>query len=198
MTTIPAPDGLAARAEYAMERVPSADVRRRSRPPAEPPAMGVIGGRESLSTHMAVVLPDSKVSDTLISPRPGGNSPERARAGRWSDVVVAVAVLVVRAEEVGAEVAGRIVPHGVDVVGVVLGVVELDQHGRPVDPIVVAVTRLDRPRPGEVQALDAGFRDPPQLGVGQIGAHVPRVLLDQAQELLSLRRREVGGGNAGR
>src|SRR5712691_3779427 len=80
MTTIPAPDGLAARAAYAMKRVPSADVRRRSRPPAEPPAMGVMGGRESLSTHMAVALPGRKVSDTLISPRPGGNSPRRRRA----------------------------------------------------------------------------------------------------------------------
>src|SRR5262245_58530079 len=55
MTTIPAPDGLAALVTYAMKRVPSADVRRRSRPPVEPPAMGVIGGRESLSTHMVAL-----------------------------------------------------------------------------------------------------------------------------------------------
>src|SRR5262245_49502578 len=52
MTTIPAPLGLLARAAYAMNRVPSAEASFRSRPPAEPPAIGVIGGRESLSTHM--------------------------------------------------------------------------------------------------------------------------------------------------
>src|SRR5712691_11155607 len=168
MTTIPAPDGLAARAAYPMKRVPSADARRRSRPPAEPPAMGVIGGRESLSTHMAVVLPERKVSDTLISPRPGGNSSQRCRAWRLSGVVVAVAVVVVGAEQVGAEVAGRIVPHGMDVVGVVLRVVELDQHGRSVDPVVMAVAQIDRPRPGEVQPLGARLADPPQLGVGHV------------------------------
>src|SRR5437867_12516918 len=52
MTTIPAPLGLLARAACAMNRVPSAEVRLRSREPAEPPAIGRIGGRESLSTHI--------------------------------------------------------------------------------------------------------------------------------------------------
>src|SRR6266498_190922 len=52
MTTIPAPIGLLARAACAMNRVPSAEVRLRSRAPAEPPAIGGIGGRESLSTHI--------------------------------------------------------------------------------------------------------------------------------------------------
>src|SRR6266446_5335790 len=52
MTTIPAPVGLLARAACAMKRVPSAAVRLRSREPAEPPAIGGIGGRESLSTHI--------------------------------------------------------------------------------------------------------------------------------------------------
>src|SRR5258708_33909192 len=52
MTTMPAPEGVPARAAWAMTRVPSADVRRRSWEPAEPPAIGRIGGRESLSTHM--------------------------------------------------------------------------------------------------------------------------------------------------
>src|SRR5260370_8812461 len=52
MTTMPAPESVPARAAWAMTRVPSADVRRRSWEPAEPPAIGRIGGRESLSTHM--------------------------------------------------------------------------------------------------------------------------------------------------
>src|SRR5262249_29558978 len=52
MTTIPAPVGWLARAAWAMKRVPSDEVSRRSREPAEPPAIGRMGGRESLSTHM--------------------------------------------------------------------------------------------------------------------------------------------------
>src|SRR5713101_7015129 len=59
MTTIPAPVGLLARAACAMKRVPSAAVRLRSREPAEPPAIGGIGGRESLSTHIGPPCSDA-------------------------------------------------------------------------------------------------------------------------------------------
>src|SRR5690348_2075385 len=52
MTTMPAPVGFFARAACAMKRVLSAETRCRSYVLAEPPAMGGIGGRESLSTHM--------------------------------------------------------------------------------------------------------------------------------------------------
>src|SRR5438132_4282530 len=52
MTIIPAPEGFAARTPYAMDFVPSEAVSRRSLEPAEPPAIGMIGGRESLSTHI--------------------------------------------------------------------------------------------------------------------------------------------------
>ncbi len=51
---MPAPVGDDARDPYAMKRVPSLDVRCRSRSLADPPAIGAIGGRESDSTHMAV------------------------------------------------------------------------------------------------------------------------------------------------
>src|SRR5256885_12924628 len=53
MTTIPAPVGALALAECAMKRVPSDDASVKSCELAEPPAIGRIGGRESLSTHMA-------------------------------------------------------------------------------------------------------------------------------------------------
>src|SRR2546428_11944428 len=59
MTTIPAPVGLLARAACAMMRVPSAAVRLGSRAPAEPPAIGGIGGRESLSTHIGPPCSDA-------------------------------------------------------------------------------------------------------------------------------------------
>ena len=49
---MPAPVGLAARAAWAMTRVPSLEARCRSREPAAPPEIGGIGGKESSSTHM--------------------------------------------------------------------------------------------------------------------------------------------------
>src|SRR5882762_8276117 len=72
MTTMPAPLGLAARAAYAMNFVPSADASLKSLPPAEPPAMGVMGGRESLSTHIGGLLGTwSRLADCILS----GESP---------------------------------------------------------------------------------------------------------------------------
>jgi hypothetical protein len=77
-----------------------------------------------------------------------------------SAVVVAVALLVVAPQEVVAEVALRIPPDAVDVVGVVLGVVVLDPQRRTVDPIVVGLSGLASSRPGEVDPLDAAGEDP--------------------------------------
>jgi len=50
------PVGRLARDACAIRRVPSVEARRKSRDPAEPPAIGGIGGRESLSTHIGVLL----------------------------------------------------------------------------------------------------------------------------------------------
>src|SRR5262245_13225081 len=50
---MPAPVGAVARAPYAMKRVPSLEVSLKSRVSVAPPLIGGIGGRESLSTHMA-------------------------------------------------------------------------------------------------------------------------------------------------
>src|SRR2546427_9484452 len=93
MTTIPAPVGLLARAACAMKRVPSAAVRLRSREPAEPPAIGGIGGRESLSTHIwppcsdaarytrQRVCPSTQASSTpgRVHPSEFDSPPERVR-----------------------------------------------------------------------------------------------------------------------
>src|SRR5688500_15124900 len=56
-------------------------------------------------------------------------------------------------EQPGAEVAARIPPHRMDVVGAVLAVVELDQEARPVEAVVVGSAggrgRRAGPREGE-------------------------------------------------
>src|ERR1700752_5073937 len=69
-----------------MKRVPSDDASFRSRPPAEPPAMGVIGGRESLSTHMrkpsqSMKCPHCKPGAQDRQPVPGPDA-RQYRAGR--------------------------------------------------------------------------------------------------------------------
>src|SRR5207344_3000152 len=91
---------------------------------------------------------------------------KRGDAPRCSGVLVPMAALIVRAQEIGAEVVPRVVPDGMDVVGVVLRIVELDQHGRPVDAVVVGMPRIDRSGPREVKALDARLPDPPELLIG--------------------------------
>src|SRR5580765_4630205 len=127
---------------------------------------------------------------------PGTCPGARGDTASCSGLPVPVAALVVRAQEIGAEVVPGIVPDGVDVVGVVLRIVELDQHGRPVDAVVVGMPWIDRPGPREVNALDARLPDPAEMLIGQVGTHVARVLLDELHEELPLGRRQIDRGQA--
>jgi hypothetical protein len=54
-------------------------------------------------------------------------------------------------ENVAAEVAARVAPDGVDVVGAALGVVVFDQQPRALDPVVVRPAQLGAASPGEMQ-----------------------------------------------
>src|ERR671918_1680187 len=80
---------------------------------------------------------------------------------------VGVAVGVMLAQQVAAEIAGQIVPHAVDVVGVVLGVVVLDQADRAVQAPVVGVAVLERAAPGEVDLSGTGLPDAAEFGLGE-------------------------------
>src|SRR5215218_1820120 len=68
------------------------------------------------------------------------------RGWRASTVMVGAAVAVLAGEvlheRVAAEVVRRVAPHAVGVVGVVLGVVELDDRDRSLEPVVVALRVL--------------------------------------------------------
>ena len=66
------------------------------------------------------------------------------------------ALRVVAAEVVGAEVVARRVPDQVGVVGVVLGVVELDEEGRPLHAVVVLLAALDTACPRECDIPGSG------------------------------------------
>src|SRR5215203_3625107 len=132
---------------------------------------------------------------TLSSHSPPRTSAARlAQTGRLRHlavvpVVVALArVRVVRrravvlAQQVHAEVAVEIPPHGVDVVRVVLRVVVLDEERRPLDTVVVPLAALERAHPREphlaeargTQRLQPLLRDRALLGT--------RVLLDDRHQ----------------
>src|SRR5512132_819331 len=74
-----------------MNLVPSLEVSFRSLPPAEPPAIGVMGGRESLSTHMGNLLWGSgrlRASDGIVY------SPARSSMTTTAALGVLLAVLL--------------------------------------------------------------------------------------------------------
>src|SRR5437667_6822242 len=62
---------------------------------------------------------------------------------------LAVAGLVVGLQQIQAEVAVVIAPHRMDMVGVVLGVVVLDQENWRLHTIIVRSATINRPGPGE-------------------------------------------------
>ena len=52
---------------------------------------------------------------------------------------------VVLGQQVPGEVAAQVAPHGVDVIGLVLGVVVFDEQARTAERVIVAGAWLDRP-----------------------------------------------------
>ena len=60
----------------------------------------------------------------------------------------------------------------VDVVGAVLGVVELDQEGRALNPISMRLGPIGRTGPGELDAFRTGLADLVEPGLGDLAGHV--------------------------
>src|SRR5215218_7962746 len=87
-------------------------------------------------------------------PRPATSITERRRSPREkqacpkADRSVANA-RVVLGQQVPGEVAAQVAPHGVDVIGPVLGVVVLDEQAGTAERVIVAGPSLDRPGPPE-------------------------------------------------
>ena len=69
-----------------------------------------------------------------------------------------MAALIVFLQQVQAEIAVKVAPNGMNVIGVILRVVELDQKLRRLDTIVVGLARLLAARPREVDVI-AGLLD---------------------------------------
>jgi hypothetical protein len=73
---------------------------------------------------------------------------------------------VVLGQQVPGEVAAQVAPHGVDVIGPVLGVVVLDEQARTAERVIVAGAWLDRPGPPEAHLVESGVGD---VGPGLVG-----------------------------
>ena len=80
----------------------------------------------------------------------GGGRPMGRR--QWASVGRGV----VLGENVGAVVVDGVAPDGVDVVGVVLGVVVFDKEAVALNPVVVALALFRAAGPGEVQRVKGG------------------------------------------
>src|SRR4029077_1493037 len=83
------------------------------------------------------------------------------------------------AQQIAAEVAVEVAPHGVDVVPVVLRVVVLDEERRALDPVVVLLSALGLTRPGKRDLLDAGLAQARRSIGGDFRCHVAGVDVDE-------------------
>ena len=70
-----------------------------------------------------------------------------------------MALLVVAAQHVVAEIIRQITPHRVDVVPSTLGAVVLDQEGWSLHTVVVQLASVGSPRPSKADVVETGAVD---------------------------------------
>jgi len=99
---------------------------------------------------------------------------------------------VVFAEGVAAEVVGQVAPDGMDVIGFVLRVVELDEEGGALDAVIVALADNQAARPSEEQLVSRGGLDGLEIGGGQFGAKAICVFMHEFPEDGLLGRSHLG------
>ena len=104
-------------------------------------------------------------------------------------------------EHVAAEVGAQVAPDRVDVVGVVLRVVVLDEQVAALDAVVVRLAGLGAAGPGERQRVEGvvgGVAS--RLAVGEVVGDAPHVHVEQGAQDLTLvgrqgrRRHALGVG----
>ena len=101
--------------------------------------------------------------------------------------------VVVLSEQVFAEIVGRVAPHRMDVIGLVLRIVELDQKSGAVKAVIVGLSRLHAAGPGEMNLFKSGGRYFGQVLVGQLWPQAIGVVFHQSHEQLLLRGGHVAG-----
>src|ERR1019366_3970573 len=124
-----------------------------------------------------------------------GRDPENVYAPPSGSGLV-VTALVVQLQQIHAKVAVEIAPDGMDVVGVVLGVVVFDQKPRSLHPIVVRVALLNAAGPGEVDIL-ARLLDLLFAAFRYLVRHVSRILFDERHQQFELLGIHLGSLQSG-
>src|SRR5215207_9058446 len=101
--------------------------------------------------------------------------------------------LVVLGEQVAPEVVAQVAPYRVDVVGVVLLVVVLDEDCRAMNAVVVCLANVGAAGPCEAQLAESSLLHVAH-GVGPCGGgHTPCVVIHQPAQLGALLRSHVRG-----
>ena len=101
-------------------------------------------------------------------------------------------------QQVPSEVAAQVAPYGVDVIGLVLGVVVLDEQARTAERVIVAGASLYRPGPSEAHLLESGVGDVGPGLIGHRGGRLIEVLPEQRHEQLTLKPVQPCVGDAAR
>ena len=94
-----------------------------------------------------------------------------------------VARSIVRAQRIATEVALEVAIHGVDVIGVVLRVVVLDEQRGPVHAVVVRLPALDAACPGKAHLAETCTIEAQHRVPGRGRRHAPDIQLDEAPQL---------------
>src|ERR1700730_13190994 len=95
-----------------------------------------------------------------------------------------MAGLIVFFQQVQTEVAFKIAPHGMDVIGGILGVIELNQERRRLDPIIMSLATVNPAGPSEDTAV-AGFLDLVFTVLSDLLRHVIAILVEQRLKILT-------------
>ncbi len=106
-------------------------------------------------------------------------------------------VVVVLGEEVFAPVAAVTAPDGVDVIGVVLGVVVFNEEVGAGDVVVVPLAGGLGPGPGEGGGVESGGFDATPLVGGHVGGGAFYVMADEVGQMGALLALHGGKGEAG-
>src|SRR4029450_6041363 len=105
---------------------------------------------------------------------------------------------IVAREHVFAEISGEIAPDSMDMVGVVLRVVVLEQEGRSLHAIIVRLSGRIGSGPGKMDVVETGLVDRAEISIAHLVTASPHVLLDKAPEEFLLGSAHLRGGQSRR
>src|SRR3954447_2717778 len=91
-------------------------------------------------------------------------------------------LLVMFAKQVFTEITLEVTPDSMDVIGVVLGVVVLEQESRTLDTIIVRIPLFGSARPTEIDFIESCFLDAGEIFTGEVGTQSLDVSFDKMEQ----------------